>query len=178
MVAFGPETLCYWNCVEYVEKFGGEVVHGWQGMCWPEVFIMLHHHAVVRTETGDLLDVTVPSGPNPGYTLFLEDNSIVPERDYPPTVPNRFCALPSREAEMREMMRAETAQFDARRVFFARLKERGIPWKNGALAVLDDPKLQKIALALSLTQLGIERATAICEAATNMARAKASGGAS
>jgi hypothetical protein len=55
-----------------VAEFGGEIVYGWQIWEWPRIMVEGEFHAVWRSPTGELLDVsTKPDGET--QILFIPD---------------------------------------------------------------------------------------------------------
>lgn len=63
---------CWFNCLDLQHLRGGEVVYGWSLWLDGDVFVA-QHHAVWRSDTGQLMDPT----PNEGFAekaLFMPDS--------------------------------------------------------------------------------------------------------
>ena len=106
IIPSGATGACYWNCDAYVESYGGKVMYGWQCRVWPGLFIEMLHHAVVELSDGRLVDPTDPGVPNNGLTAIVLDQTIVPPRDYPIYVPNKYCAVPGVSEEQQRACQA------------------------------------------------------------------------
>jgi hypothetical protein len=74
-VAPPPSALareCFFNVRDQVAREGGESVLGWTIWEWPSTLIEAEFHAVWRSPTGRLLDLT-PKDQGESTILFLED---------------------------------------------------------------------------------------------------------
>lgn len=67
-------AYCFDNSAAQAAAKGGEAVYGWAIWHWPGRWFEAEHHAVWRTPTGELIDVTPQAG-NPPRVLFLPDPS-------------------------------------------------------------------------------------------------------
>lgn len=63
---------CFPVVERYVEEHGGSICYGWQLWEWPSVMIEAEFHAVWRSSTGELRDLTPKLRPVP-QVLFLPD---------------------------------------------------------------------------------------------------------
>lgn len=64
-------SYCWFNCLDLQHLHGGEVVYGWSLWLDRDAYVA-QHHAVFRSEKGELLDLT----PNEGFAekaLFMPD---------------------------------------------------------------------------------------------------------
>lgn len=68
---------CFPNVIRKVQNDGGEVVYGWQVWLWESVFIEAEYHAIWKSPTGDLIDIT-PKTCRTDEILFIPD----PKRVY------------------------------------------------------------------------------------------------
>jgi hypothetical protein len=65
---------CYKDVERQVAEFGGEIVYGWEVWEWPRIMIAAEFHAVWRSPTGELSDVTIkPDGEQ--QIVFIPDAS-------------------------------------------------------------------------------------------------------
>jgi hypothetical protein len=67
-------AYCFDNSVAHAAAHGGEAVYGWAVWRWPGRWFEAEHHAVWRSPSGDLVDVTPQAG-DPPRILFLPDPS-------------------------------------------------------------------------------------------------------
>ncbi|MDB5440111.1 MAG: hypothetical protein JWM33_2538 [Caulobacteraceae bacterium] len=135
-VPYGPAGLCYWNCDAYVAEHGGRVAHGWQVLLWPRLYVMLLHHAVVETAAGELIDVTDCPAPHGELLAFIRDDSLVPPRDYPSYIPNRYLPLGASPCAT-AMAAASAAQLDVLRRIAQIARDQGV-----AFDLATGPKLR------------------------------------
>lgn len=63
---------CFDNAVGQALRHGGDAAYGWAVWHWPGRWFEAEHHAVWRSPTGELLDVTPQTG-EPERVLFVED---------------------------------------------------------------------------------------------------------
>ncbi|UZK67454.1 hypothetical protein [Sphingomonas sp. M1-B02] len=78
-----PDTkvaYCFDNSVAQARLHGGEALYGWAIWHWPGRWFEAEHHAVWRSPTCELVDVTPQTG-EPARILFLPD----PTAPYDPT---------------------------------------------------------------------------------------------
>jgi len=68
------ENKCTYNCEDYVETNGGEIVLGWKISEWKNVFFEFIGHAIIKNENGPLC--ITPSRYEENRLLFLEDPSL------------------------------------------------------------------------------------------------------
>ena len=52
------ESDCYVDVAKQIEEHGGEIVYGWQVWEWPRILIEGEHHAVWKSENGELMDLS------------------------------------------------------------------------------------------------------------------------
>lgn len=64
------ENECFDNVERYIQKYGGERILGWQLMRWANIMIEAQAHAIWRSPTGELLDI---SPCEQSSSLFLPD---------------------------------------------------------------------------------------------------------
>lgn len=165
-VTFGPEAQCYWNCDRYIAANGGEIVYGWQVSAWPGVFIELMHHAVVRTDEGELIDPSATSLPHEGRSAFLIDNSLIPPRDYPIFIYNKFAGIGGNGPAAATIRRAHERQMDINRRIAELSKACGLAFVPGVGLVLPDvPEARLLKQQMDASMHEIDRANAICQAA-------------
>src|SRR5471030_2473882 len=63
---------CYKDVERQVAEFGGEIVYGWAVWEWPRIMITAEFHAVWKSPTGELSDVTIkPDGEQ--QIVFIPD---------------------------------------------------------------------------------------------------------
>jgi len=74
----GIENECIWNVRHQVEKSGGQMILGWNVSEWYGIMLEASFHAVWRTPSGELIDVT-PNEANKDRSLFLPDAKLVYE---------------------------------------------------------------------------------------------------
>lgn len=67
------EKDCYENVKSHFKKLGGEIIWGWSLWIWPNVFIEAFHHAVWKSPTGILIDITPDSTSTFDSHLFVID---------------------------------------------------------------------------------------------------------
>ena len=130
LVKFGPAARCYWNADEYAEKNRGAVVHGWQVHIFPRVYFALFHHAIVRASDGLFVDPTASPVLHEGYSAFFVDESIIPPRDYPEFVPNRYYPLGMQAdviAATAAVKNAHDAQMAINRRVMELLRDHSVP---------------------------------------------------
>lgn len=87
--AWAEPKECFAAVGKKIEQDGGEMVHGWGIVEWPNIRLVAEFHAVWRSEEGELLDVAVRP-PKHETTLF------VPAQEVEYTgklVPNKFYKL-------------------------------------------------------------------------------------
>ena len=137
-VNYGRNGMCYWNCDDYVAQFGGNILYGWQPSGWPPVIIELLHHAVVETQDGELVDPTPIDELALVTTLFYPDATVVPPRDYPIFIPNKFYSFDGGHEARENMARAHENQMDIKREQIAILRHYGIPWPVESRASIVD----------------------------------------
>ena len=131
VVPFGPSGLCYWNCDRYVEKYGGRTVYGWQLLGIPKLFLVMVHHAVVETVTGQLIDPTTLNGAPQGKIGVILDNSLIPSRDYPAYFPNRYLAYKGGAKALHRFREADEYELQVRRKIVQLGKNLGLKWHSG-----------------------------------------------
>lgn len=68
------EKDCFYSVAKRCERLGGNIVYGWNIWTWPSVWLKAEHHAVWRSPTGDLVDIT-PKANEVSEILFLPDAS-------------------------------------------------------------------------------------------------------
>jgi hypothetical protein len=164
LVSFGPSGLCYWNCDAYIAQHGGTIVYGWQIHGIRSLFFKLMHHAVVATENGSLLDPTELASQT-GDIAFIPDNSVVPSRDYPPYIPNKFFSGPKGKRACETYERASNAQFDIQRRLVALAKSQGVPFVPGlGLRFYECAESEQLGAELERSKLEIDKAIAFCRA--------------
>ena len=88
-VAGAKPAYCFDNSVTQAQAKGGEAAYGWAIWRWPGRWFEAEHHAVWRTPSGDLVDVTPQTGA-PERILFLPD----PDAVYDPTTYRRNVMAP------------------------------------------------------------------------------------
>jgi hypothetical protein len=165
VVDFGPTGRCYWNCDDYVAKHGGKVIHGWQIIGWPLVWVSLFHHAVVRKPNGQLIDVTKPEWEHTGATAFVPDQSITPPRDYPIMVENRYLSFGGtcEAAQMTVDTHVEQCRILRRLAQIA--KEQGVTVTPlEPLRLLQTPEVKKLAGEFAVTRHKVDKARQLCRA--------------
>ncbi len=69
--------LCYLNVEKKVKHDGGTSVFGWSIAEYRDIFLEAQHHAIWRSQSGNLMDIT-PAEFGNNMSLFLED----PHRSY------------------------------------------------------------------------------------------------
>jgi hypothetical protein len=79
-VAEAKPAYCFDNSAKQAARVGGEAAYGWAIWRWPGRYFEAEHHAVWRTPTGELVDVTPQTG-SPPRTLFLPDPEAVFDRE-------------------------------------------------------------------------------------------------
>ncbi|WP_446719506.1 SEC-C domain-containing protein [Inquilinus sp. OTU3971] len=86
---------CYWNVEKHVNQHGGSKVNGWLLNWWPRLYTEAMHHAVWKSPSGELIDVTNdPYGSNEhGHSTFSEDESIPINLEFWPCIPSDWCYL-------------------------------------------------------------------------------------
>ena len=67
---------CFDNSVAQASLHGGEAAYGWAVWHWPGRWFEAEHHAVWRSPTGELIDVTPQTG-NPERVLFVADPTAI-----------------------------------------------------------------------------------------------------
>ena len=72
----GKPAYCFDNSVTQAQAAGGEAAYGWAIWRWPGRWFEAEHHAVWRTPSGELIDVTPQTG-EPPRILFLPDPAAV-----------------------------------------------------------------------------------------------------
>lgn len=65
-------SYCWYNCLDHMLTSGGQVIYGWLLWQHADKFIA-QHHAVWRSEQGELLDPT-PNEASAANVLFMPDN--------------------------------------------------------------------------------------------------------
>jgi hypothetical protein len=71
---FALPRECFYNVRTAIESFGGQFAYGWTIWLWPNVLIEAEHHAVWKTPSGRLIDVT-PKAEGERKIVFLQDDS-------------------------------------------------------------------------------------------------------
>ncbi|MBP2296590.1 SEC-C metal-binding domain-containing protein [Azospirillum rugosum] len=106
---------CFPNVAAKVERDGGEIAYGWSIWEWPGVFIEAEHHAVWRSPTGDLIDVT-PRPEREKKVLFVPDPETVYDWESNRRIDNRRLAIAD-DPYLREFLEnaAEMAAFMERK---------------------------------------------------------------
>lgn len=91
-----PLGNCYWNVEAMVRSFGGSAVYGWDISYWPGSHIAGMHHAIWKSPSGEMLDVTdsYPTAKIKTYSSFLADDSIKIDLSISPGIPNIYFASP------------------------------------------------------------------------------------
>lgn len=89
----GRAADCYNNCLVYTSNHGGSVVQGWSIEWLPDLYITAIHHAVVKTASGDLIDVTEPQFHGTPCTTFVIDLSIKQDLAKPIPVMDKYVML-------------------------------------------------------------------------------------
>lgn len=64
--------FCFQNVRNAVEAEGGQIIYGWSIWEWPNIYIEAEHHAVWKTKSGAVVDIT-PATDGDQYRLFVED---------------------------------------------------------------------------------------------------------
>lgn len=87
-----PIGLCYWNVDTMIRKHGGSMVLGWEVSIWRKSHISAMHHAIWKSPTGELLDVTdtYPTTQIRTHSTFVADDSIKIDLERAPHVPGRI----------------------------------------------------------------------------------------
>ena len=70
----GRINKCAYNVKDYIEKYGGEIVYGWEVTEWKKVLIQMIGHAIVSLN-GDLFCVT-PTKYGNNQILFVKDANV------------------------------------------------------------------------------------------------------
>lgn len=83
---------CFHNVTRVAERNGGGLVYGWALWEWPRIFIEAEHHAIWRSPSGELVDVTPHEYPA-DRVLFLEDPSATYDFETAVRRPNQKRAL-------------------------------------------------------------------------------------
>ncbi|WP_455871896.1 hypothetical protein [Serratia proteamaculans] len=91
-----PLGNCYWNVLSVIEKQGGSIVYGWLITLWPRSHVAAMHHAIWKSPSGELFDVTckLPDDPVVNLTTFLPDDSHDVDLDTLPLIESITCMLP------------------------------------------------------------------------------------
>lgn len=86
------EGKCYWDVAALVQRAGGEIVYGWAIFEVPHIATFGWHHAVWRTPSNLLMDIS-PSpltGYGSGLTLFISDTQQTYDISWPLGFPQVF----------------------------------------------------------------------------------------
>lgn len=125
---YGPIGRCYWNVDDHVKRHGGEVVHGWLILTWPGLYVQGHHHAVWRTTSGSVVDITEKrANDRRNFSTFCVDESFYPDRKIPSFVPNKYYKLSS-ASEVQRLVEIEIAQLDHNRILLRDFIKAGATW--------------------------------------------------
>ena len=107
-IAGAPINECFPLVAERINELGGSAVLGWSIWEWPTLFVEGEFHAVWKTSTGDLVDITPKAasisrilflpGPNSQYEGRLVRNTRVPIANHRPVL--QFIAACEAEYEL------------------------------------------------------------------------------
>lgn len=147
-----PMGYCYWNVQKQVERFGGEAIYGWLILQWPKLYVEALHHAIWKSPSGDLIDITdkYPTDGRP-FSVFAADDSADISLDAPVFVPTRHFKLSAR-TEVAALLDVMRRQLDHKRDMMGRiLAETGASWSSGEGVALPSYLLEKYAADLELS---------------------------
>lgn len=68
-----PIGQCWYNCIEHSLNNGGQIVYGWLFWEVNHSYYVAQHHAVWRSENGNLIDLT-PNATGTKKVLFMPDD--------------------------------------------------------------------------------------------------------
>lgn len=79
---------CFQNVATKINRTGGEIVYGWEVSQYPRVYLEARHHAIWKSPSGQLIDVTPEEFgmrrilflPDPGLSRSQQEN---PRRRFP-----------------------------------------------------------------------------------------------
>lgn len=160
IVDYGGQNICYWNADRYAAEYGGLVEHGWLIICWPQTFFMLVHHAVVREDSGRLVDPTLPMSAHAGHSSIIIDNRVIPPRDYPALIDNKFLVY-RQSVGAQAYIAAQNVELQARRELMGLMKAQGVPFMAGQvpegfeITGQVEQLAQSINIALQQTEIAV-----------------------
>ncbi|MBC3486707.1 hypothetical protein HU750_13595 [Pseudomonas sp. SWRI50] len=90
-----PIGICYWNVDTMVRRYGGVAVYGWEISIWKKSHINAMHHAIWRSPSGDLFDVTetYSTTQTRTHSTFVHDESIIINLEQAPHVPSKVMPI-------------------------------------------------------------------------------------
>jgi hypothetical protein len=176
-----PLGNCYWNVEAQVRKGKGGIQFGWLVLHWPDVYMVVMHHAVLRKQDGTLLDVTekYPTDTVKGHSIFVPEDDAAVELDKPVSIPPRYLPLDSSEEviKLAHVQRRKTEWERGRAAFNYHLGYRneesfaraGIKTAAFAWPELDDEQYKQHAVLSD----AIHGASCLAGDLVNLIRAKA-----